>query len=236
MVEMTRIAAEVIRSADPAALVVSPSPTTSDGLPWLGKFLDEGGARFVDVIGYHLYVTPAPPEAIVPLTRAVRDMMVRHHVNLPIWDTETGWSGPKNFDSPAEQAAYVARSLVLGWAFGVSRFYWYAWDNRNWVTLNLTAGDDYRPTAAAQAFTTVEAWMHGQRVESCARRTDGTWVCHLTKEGKDSYIIWNPDTKTRFVPPSATGTGEWRLTQLNGAVRQTVGSAIYADQEPELVH
>lgn len=236
MVEMTKIASEVIHSVDPSATVVSPSATTTDGLPWFTKFLEYGGGRYVDVIGYHLYVTPQPPEQIVSLAQAVKDKMAQHKLNLPLWDTETGWSAPKHFDSDREQAAYVARILILGWTSGVSRFYWYAWDNRNWTTLNLTAGDDYRTTPAAQAFTTVHSWMLGQRVVSCSQRTDHTWVCHLAGQSKDSYILWNPDSRTRYTPSSRAGaTGEWQLTDLNGTTMKAIPTSIYATPEPQLL-
>lgn len=235
MVEMTRIASEVIHSIDPAAVVVSPSATTFDGLPWFRKFLDDGGGRYVNVIGYHLYVTPQPPEKIVPLVQAVHDSMAKHQVDLPVWDTETGWSSPKQFDSDREAAAYVARSLLLAWTSGVSRLYWYAWDNRNWVTLNLTTGEDYRTTQAAQAFSSVESWMLDRRIESCTQRPDRTFVCHLSKQGTDSWIFWNPEATVRFSPSSAPVSTTWRVTDLAGNTRQIAASDLHADFEPKLL-
>jgi hypothetical protein len=236
MVEMTRIASQAIHSVDPEALVVSPSPTTVDGLPWLHSFLDAGGGNLVDVIGYHFYVTPGAPEEIVSLAARVKLEMAGHHVSLPIWNTETGWSKPKTFASNDEASAYVSRALLLAWVSGISRFYWYAWDNRNWVTLNMTEGNDYRPNATAQAYDRFESWLIGHRVESCSQHADRTWVCHLIRAGADSYIVWNPDVKVRIpLPSSSHGKEPWLLTDLRGYTWRPKPDDAYADPQPRLL-
>ena len=51
---------------DPQAVVVSPPATGFPGIKWLPEFLSKGG-RYVDVIGYHFYLTPRPPEATLQL-------------------------------------------------------------------------------------------------------------------------------------------------------------------------
>jgi hypothetical protein len=236
MVEMTREAAQIIHSVDPSALVVTPSATTTNGLKWFEEFLQDGGGKYVDVIGYHFYVTPDKPEKIVELARSVKSEMAAHNVNLPIWNTETGWSKPKVFASDYEASAYVARSLLLAWAIGIERFYWYAWDNRNWVTLNLTTGDDYRETPSALAYKTIESWMTGERVESCSTDVNGTWVCHLTGPTSDSYIFWNPDRKVSFqCPAAAKGDGSWSLTDLAGKSVEQKETSVLADLQPRLM-
>ena len=45
------------------------------GLLWFSSFLSAGGGRYVDVIGYHFYVDPAAPEAMVPLIQTVEAIM-----------------------------------------------------------------------------------------------------------------------------------------------------------------
>lgn len=236
MVEMTREAAQIIHSVDPSALVVSPSATTTNGLKWFEEFLQDGGAKYVDVIGYHFYVTPDKPEKIVELARSVKSAMAAHNVNLPIWNTETGWSKPKVFASDYEASAYVARSLLLAWAIGIERFYWYAWDNRNWVTLNLTTGDDYHETPSALAYKTIESWMTGERVDSCSTDVNGTWVCHLTGPTSDSYIFWNPDRKVSFQCPAAPkDDGTWSVTDLGGKSVETKENSVLADLQPRLM-
>ena len=49
----------------------------SGGTKWLAKFLAHGGAQSVDVIGFHFYVDPRPPEAMLPLIRFLNEPIVR---------------------------------------------------------------------------------------------------------------------------------------------------------------
>jgi len=235
LVEMTRIASQAIHRVDPGARVLSPSATTTAGLPWLEAFLSAGGGSYVDVIAYHLYVIPDPPERMVALVLAIRELMSRHGVARPLWDTETGWAKPKTFSSDAEQSAYVARALLLAWAAGVDRFYWYAWDNRNWVTLNLSTGDDYRPTLAAASYETTQRWMSGKRIGPCDQSQDGVWSCKVTDGERQSVIFWNPDRETSFRPNINFGGGKLRLSTLDGQSREISETNLRAEIEPALL-
>jgi len=203
MVEMTRVASAVIHQADPDALVLSPAPEGANGVPWLRAFFILGGAQYVDVMAYHFYVSPDPPEQILALAAQVRTALDAAHVDKPFWNTETGWGPPHVFATDGEQAAYVARALLLAWVSGAGRFYWYSWDNRNWATLSLTRGDAYAPTPAATAFDAIRRWMSGRRVDECVRDHAGTWSCRLTAPGEESFIYWNPDHSAPFAPHGA---------------------------------
>jgi hypothetical protein len=92
MIALTAEASRIIRSIDPQALIVSPSATQDRGIPWLTEFLSKGGGTLVDVIGYHLYVAPQPPEATIALVSQVKQAMLAAGIaNKPIWNTEAGW-------------------------------------------------------------------------------------------------------------------------------------------------
>jgi hypothetical protein len=92
----------------------------------LSEFLSKGGGEYVDIIGYHFYVTPKPPETMVPLVEKVKKIMQQNGAgDKPLWDTETGWFPPSQFDSGELAAAYLARSYLILWAEGVQRLYWY---------------------------------------------------------------------------------------------------------------
>jgi hypothetical protein len=236
LVELTREGAQIIRSIDPSALVVSPSATTVKGVPWLNAFLQDGGGQFVDVIGYHFYVFPDKPEKIVALARSVRSAMADHNVKLPLWNTETGWAKPKVFETDYEASAYIGRSLLLGWAIGMERFYWYAWDNTDWVTLRLSIGNDFHANANGLTYKTIESWMLGNRVESCSTDANGTWVCHLTGPTSESFIFWNPDGKVAFQPPAVPkADGSWLVTDLGGKSVETKQSGFLANLQPRLL-
>ena len=135
LANLTHEAYSIIKSVDPAALVVSASPTASNGIDWFSQYLAQGAGNWIDVVGYHLYVNPLPPEEMLPLGEAVRHTMKMHGIgSKPLWDTETGWAKPKTFQSQEEKDAYVSRALIVNWPVGVQRLYWYAWDNHQWVS------------------------------------------------------------------------------------------------------
>ena len=100
MAKLARSAYQVLKSVDPSVLVVSPSPTAAIGVSWLGNYLGREGCSAADVIGYHFYVTPSQPEAMIPLIVDVKKMLQQHHcTGKPIWNTESGWAAPKTFSS-----------------------------------------------------------------------------------------------------------------------------------------
>ncbi len=96
MLELSRAAYRILKSVDPTITVVSPAATADDGVSWLGEYLQKGGCAYADVIGYHFYVTPEPPEAMIPLIKKV-DATIRRHdcENKPLWNTESGWAEPE---------------------------------------------------------------------------------------------------------------------------------------------
>jgi Glycosyl hydrolases family 39 len=209
MVALTREASREIRRIDPGARIVSPAAAGVD-VKWLAEFLAKGGGKYVDIIGYHFYVTPKPPEAMVPLIRQVQHVMAEHGVGAkPLWNTETGWAHPKPFPSDELAAAYVARSYILNWAASVERLYWYAWDNHRWVSLEMTQVDDRELRPAAKAYSAVQNWLVGATVESCAEKSGGTWICRLRREGKPEWIVWNVRGTTAFAVPAS-----WKATDI----------------------
>ena len=231
MVELTREASRAIRQIDPAARVVSPAAAGVD-VNWLADFLARGGGESVDVIGYHFYVTPKPPEAMLDLIRRVKQAMAEHGAaGKPLWNTETGWAHPKPFPSEELAAAYVARSYVLSWAAGVERFYWYAWDNHRWVSLEMTQPDSKELRAAGKAYATVERWLVGAAVDGCEDR-GGTWVCDLRRDGKQERMVWKEKGNTRFALPESWRAAE--MEELTGEKRH-IESGIEVGAAPALV-
>ena len=152
----------------------------------------------------------------------------------PLWNTESGWSKPKLFSTGVEAAAYISRAYILNWSAGVSRFYWYAWDNHNWVTLEMTDRQTRQPTPAATAYAMTETWLLGTVMKSCEPRPDGTWVCELVRHKLRSWVVWNPGGNAQFaIPPN------WRVrstTNLLGADRKIAGKSVAIDSSPLLLH
>jgi hypothetical protein len=235
MVTMTRQAAEIIKHVDEKNTVISAASSGSYGLSWFRQYISAGAGDCVDGIGYHLYVFPDPPEKMLALISSVREVMAeRGLANKPLWNTESGWAKPKLFPNDSEAAAYVSRSYILNWAAGVGRFYWYAWDNHNWVTLELTDRRTQLPTAAATGYAKTEAWLVGAVMKSCVSRSDGTWIAELTRGKSRSWIVWNPSGSAEFRIPST-----WRVrsaTSLNGTDYKIPGTSVAVGFSPLLLH
>jgi hypothetical protein len=214
MVILVREASKILKQVDPSVKIVSPSPTSSDGPAWLDTFLQQGGGQYVDVIGYHFYVTPAAPEALMPLADKIHQIMQRNHVpQLPLWDTESGWrmanhqnevkplpSAPFNKVLSDEEAiAYVARFYTLAWVKGIARVYWYAWDNQ---FMGLTEADGRTTKPAAKAYAVVSDWLVGARMTSCNTDQPGIWNCQIARDGGYvGRILWSPSRTVDFSIP-----------------------------------
>jgi hypothetical protein len=233
LVALTREASLIIHSIDSQALVVCPPATNSSGVKWLAEFLSKGGSQYVDVIGYHFYLTPKPPEAMLPLVDAIKKVMSDNGLqDKPLWDTEAGWLPPANID-PELGAAYLARSYIVLWADGVERFYWYAWDNHTSVALQTTETDSQTPTPAGQAFGTIQNWLIGKRMDWCKTDADQTWQCQLNRDGTPEWIVWHSDGNTSFAVPKAWNARN--VTPLMGESHPLSGSSLDVGPTPVLL-
>ena len=233
MIAMTREARTILKEVDPHNIVVAPAPEQEKGLPWLNEFLRKGGARYADVIAYHFYVGTKPPEAMVPLIQKVRQAMAEYHTGeRQLWDTEAGWLGPTSL--PPEMAAgYVARAYLLNWASGVSRFYWYAWENHHGTLIELTEKDNATLTAAGKAYVTIEQWMVGNVLTQCSDSSDGTWTCDLQKDGSTVHIVWNTEGHDALQVP-----GDWNaksVSTLSGESYAVGNGTVRIGQQPVLI-
>jgi hypothetical protein len=233
LLALTREAHNIIKSVDPAAVIVSPSATGAHGIPWLSEFLSKGGGRFVDVIGYHFYVTPNPPEEMVPLVQAVKQIMANQSVDdKPLWDTESGWLLHAHIETEELGAAYLARSYILLWASGVQRFYWFAWDNRK-IALETTEKDNRTPTPAGRTYDTIQHWLLGARMDWCEENKSHTWTCQLRRDRYLEWIAWNPDgTRPFALAPS------WEINSITPLLQEPhppTGSTVDIGPVPELL-
>ena len=233
MLTLTKEASVIIHSLDPQAIVVSPSATTEYGIPWLEEFLNKGGGRYVDVIGYHFYVSPNLPENVVPVIRRVRNVMSGSDSGTkPLWNTEMGWLAPTRFDSEEDAAGFLARAYILAWAAGVQRFYWYAWDNRSLAIVTYKEAE-HKVAPAGNAYKVMQQWLVGARMESCFESADHSWTCELSRSGKKSWIVWNPRGDLKFDVPAA-----WQVKSVTPLLedrRSLDGSSIDIGPSPTLL-
>lgn len=201
LVLLAREAHGILKSIDPANTVVSPSIVGEARYPFLDEYLVQG-ARYADVIGFHFYMPYAPPETMLKEIREVRKIMVKHGIaSKPLWNTETGWwisntdgsEDPPSMDpdwiklEPKQGAEFLARALILSWAAGVQRFYWYSWDH---LGMGLMEPKSKALKPAAVAYATVVRWLRGASIDAC-EANQGIWTCRIrSPQGEPQNISW----------------------------------------------
>jgi cellulase (glycosyl hydrolase family 5) len=217
MVTLTTHEYNIIRSIDPKALILAPSPTYSTASPatYLDQYFTAGGPTGVDVITFHGYWPD--PEHVATTIGQVQAIMAKYNLSSkPLWDTEGAW----NTTPPtSEQGGFVARYYLIHWSAGVSRLYWYAWDNPNYGTMwDATTG--LHPDAIA--YQQVYNWMVGATMSSpCTMASDSTWTCTLTRPGGyQALAIWNSATTTSYTPASQYK----QYLDLTGQTNPIIGS------------
>jgi hypothetical protein len=155
----------------------------------------------------------------------------------PLWDGEAGYSGngwtaASGGDAdlspyPDQQAAFVARYMLIQWSLGIQSFAWYQWDNSN----NLDGTD----SDARTAYSEVSHWMLTRTMNSsgCAIVSGSLWSCTLTKGTWTGKVFW--DTSSTYNcegsdPTACTtysynvgGTG-WTLTRTALGVQTSISS------------
>lgn len=226
LVELTAIAREEIRRADPAAVLVMPSGVGLDQrISWVRDFLDAGGAKVVDVASYHLYHYYVQPEVIVPrMLEMRRQLAASGHQNMPLWNTETGYyfanigGPPLNWtDDEAKRqidrdvaARYLLRATLLARALGFERFYWYAWDNDK---MGFMEPRDRSMRPHAKALEQFINLMLRAELRRCERASSGLWSCDLVLAGnRNARAVWvddlgRPQKQALMVPAGAIVQG-----------------------------
>lgn len=231
LVELTCEAQRILKSVSPDNRLVSPSMVGLARAPeLLGVFLEKGGKSCIDIVGFHFYVPKGPPEALLPLVLRVKSVMQKAGVgHLPLWNTEAGWwiknddGTPTGVDpewlnriSAAESGSWVARSLILGRAAGLERFYWYAWDNKSMGLIEPSNGA-YKP--GARALASVAVWLEGNATVACS--TNQTrWTCQVHRQGggevdSEELIVWDTARQSMFSVPE--GKRVWSINHLDGS-------------------
>ena len=141
LVQLCSAAYHVLKQVDPTIRVISPSPAPGGGPQYLRSFIEQGGGKTFDILGFHFYDNLSAdrihPESIVGTAQQLRNMLVSLKLaDIPIWNTESGYyihSAPtaksyiKNYPAHihvlAQQEAVdaVGRSYALAWAVGIER-------------------------------------------------------------------------------------------------------------------
>ena len=251
MVRMARDARYVIKKWDPTAVVLTPTLNwnTQQELNWAAGYLAAGGGNFADAIALHGYVFGAgqtdDPETIATLLPPYKKVLSTYgQSSKQIINTEACWgiTANWNYSNPDLQASFVARLYLLNAAYGISRLYWFEWNNTGAGTLWLQDSSD--PSGAGTllesglAYREVESWMTGKNI-SCSS-SGSVWSCSLS--GPNGYLseaIWDTaetcsdgdcTTIEHAVAPTYT-----KYQTLSGTSVNITGSTVPIGLKPILV-
>nr|WP_315496540.1 glycosyl hydrolase [uncultured Rhodoferax sp.] len=227
LVELTCTAYQVLKEVDSTILVISPAYTGQQNIEKLEEFLQKGGAKCIDVIAHHFYVTPEGPEAIPAYVLKVRQAMKRQSVeSLPLWNTEIGWliensDGSENGQATnywklvtqAQSTALIARAYLLGASADLGRFFWYSWDHK---TMGLIEPASKKIKPAATAMSIVASWLIGNNKPICTE-LHGIWTCSTVDSPIEKrLIVWTTNISGKFSVPK-----NWRLIKIDSADGRT---------------
>lgn len=232
MLTMATDAYNIIKAADPTAIVLSPSVSGNplSQANWLNGYFSIGGGSVADAVAFHSHQVDinnpdVGPAGILAFITNIKSVLAAHGLSAKqIWDTENGWRPQDtDFASDPRSPGYVAREYLISYSNGVTRLYWYLWNNRQgWGT--LTGGTN----AAGVAYGQVYDWLVGATMSSpCAVVSGTTWACAFTRpSGYQALVVWDTLTSTSYTP--ASQYKQYRdlsgnVTEISGAV--TVGTS-----------
>jgi len=249
LVRMEQDAREVIRGIDPTAVILSPSPGVKNpGYErWMESYLHDGGGKHVDAIAFHGYihsgrqgVRPVAAD-IIPAVKDLRRMLEEQGMgSMTIFDTEASWGRARTMafeDDEDFEAGFLAQFFLLQWSVGISRFYWYAWNNPEDGT--LWTADPGDPSQSGHvhkggvAYKQVHDWMVGATMDPlCSSTGDGVWTCGLNRPGGyEALAVWSTSGNKSY----AASARFKKLRDLDGNTSPITGGKINLGFKPVLL-
>ena len=232
MVEMTRIARQILREEDPNAILFSPA-FVNGPLNRLDKFLAAGGRDHVQGIAYHFYAWNDESRMLREI-EAVRTVLEKHGLtHLPLWSTEAGVEvyepneqlppGIKTRITREEAAAMMVRQIVLAAFARLDKYFYFAWDSDQSGMVDRAG----RPHPSRDAMLLTLRWLRGARLDRCEIQGGRPTLCWGEKDGKPFAIVWNPvgsDTLELPVPKGLRIVGrQFAVPRWIAAMQDTVG-------------
>ena len=248
LLRMAEDARATILKIDAGAILLTPSSAlkTPRQQQWMEDYLRDGGGRFADVVAFHGYIQggrsePRPNAAdILPAVQALRRMMDKSgQAAKPIFDTEASWGSARNmgFDGDEDfEAGFLAQFYLLHWSAGVTRFYWYAWNNDEFGTLWIPDDNDPakpgRLRKAGAAYEQLYSWMTGATMNVPCSASGGIWTCGFTRGGgHEALAVWSTAGNESYAPDARFK----KLRDLRGKTVQITGGKVSIGFEPVLL-
>jgi hypothetical protein len=194
---MAKDARSIILSIDPKAVMLSPP---SEGT-WFRQYVAAGGVRYADVVTFHGYpgarcgAFPDPANVINRVNGIQTILSAAGITGKALWDTEASWGNEQAncFTDQDSQAAFLAQFYLLHLSEGVSRFYWYQWNNGIWGTLwSPDPAPNGTMLQSGTAYQQVYDWVVGNSLAAPCTSSGTQWTCTFTGPGGyQAEAIWD---------------------------------------------
>ena len=230
MITLAQHTQQILKSIDPSAILLSPSPVGGWGPSWMNSFLQAGGGNYVDVMAFHGYWSGVAQYLISVISNLRAVMSANNVASKQLWDAESDWFA---YNPPTDlnvQAAFLVKSYLLHWSLGVDRFIWYEYDGGVWGAL-------WDPSSgilpAGVAYGQVKNWLVGADLATaCTGDASSTYTCDLTRSnGYRARVVWNSNGTLSYTPASSFHQSR----DITGAVTPLTGSAITIGNQPVLL-
>jgi hypothetical protein len=207
LADLTIAASQEINAVSSARVVSSGlSARTGGADSFFRSYLGAMPASAVDVVGIHVYPYPGNgPESMLGLVSAFRGMASSAgHGGKPMWNTEIGYGRTPDYVVSGDAAAsLILRTYLVLPAYGLSRNYWYKWDDREWVGLYLVNSDRRSASEAGQDYATASRWLAGSTILGCGEG-GGFWRCDVDRGGTEVSIVWRLGGEATYTAPAGT--------------------------------
>lgn len=121
--QMTRLASQAIKAADPAAKILSPSVTSlnsgGNGLAYFLSMMQASDGAvgtmkdWIDIVEIHLYPNTSKPQEIASMIAGVRAHMATLGISAkPLWNTEFSYINPDFSTYPADKRKTIIQRLM----------------------------------------------------------------------------------------------------------------------------
>ena len=250
MYNLVKAASIALKAIDSTIKILAPSATGVNSLPAILPLLQDliaGG--YIDVITYHFYsgTTNATSPTLansMPEGQAGQLMAMQNFYSalkgsgisntIPIWNTEFGFEyltnnengivRPSGWYSVPEgdlQNAFIMRSFILAAAYGISRNFWYTYDNLQMGMLEPTTmgvgvtGNGVTHKSCVGAFLALQYWLTGRRV-SDLKFDSGNNVYYVKvtdANGFNGMLIWNATAQPSYYK-AASGYSQYQAYAL----------------------
>jgi Putative Ig domain len=241
LVRMTHDISQIAKRFDRSVLVGGP-PETGDGtnnteMNWLAGYLAAGGVETMDVLDFHCYAYQ--PEDLVPRIQSLQSVALTYgQQSKPVFCTEGSWGQFNNLTDFDQQAAFIARQMMILFSEQISQFYWYAWDTTD--SGNLYSPGTGELSGAGNAYLQLHKWILGAASSGACAANGTVWTCNLTRAGGyQAMAVWDSSQtcdngvctySTFTVPPPYV-----QYHDLNGNLFTNIGSQVSIGLEPILL-